>query len=106
LILSVLIALCIPAGVAQAMPVANDRTQGSLIVRAAGGCWLGWHRNPNGGCSRDRYGLFGYGIDYVAPPYYYQPGATVYYQPGATVCGGRGVYKVCNIFGYCWWVCN
>ena len=94
---SVVIALSVPVGVARAAPFASDRAKDSLIVLAADGCWLGWHRNRSGGCSRDRYGLLGYGIDYVPGPYY---------PTGPTVCGGRGVYQICNIFGYCWWVCN
>jgi len=90
-------ALGTSAVVAQAMPLVNGRAQDNLVVPVADGCWLGWHRNPSGGCSRDRYGLLGSGIEYVPGPYY---------RTGPAVCGGRGVYRVCNIFGYCWWVCN
>jgi len=85
------------AVVAQAMPFASSRAQDSLVAPVFDGCWLGWHRNRSGGCSRDRYGLFGSGIEQVPGPYY---------QTGPKICGGRGVYQVCNIFGYCWWVCN
>jgi len=67
-----------------------------MTIQVADGCWLGWHRNVNGGCSRDLYGLFGLGIDYRPGPYYPTP---------PNVCGGRGMYRVCNIFGYCWWTC-
>jgi len=97
LVLAAIAALGMSMTTAQAMPFAADRAGGTLIVPAADGCWLGWHRNPNGGCSRDRYGLFGSGIDYVPGPFY---------PAGPTVCGGRGVYRVCNIFGYCWLVCS
>ena len=53
---AVITALGISMAIAQAMPFASDQTRGSLIIQAADGCWLGWHRNANGGCSRDRYG--------------------------------------------------
>jgi len=89
----------VPTVGAQTVPFREIQTQGNLIVRIADGCWLGWHRNSNGGCSRDAYGLFGLGIEYVPPPYYY-------YRTGPAVCGGRGIYKVCNVFGYCWFTCN
>src|SRR6476646_6750323 len=91
--------LGLPTVNAQAMPFRSIQTEENVIVRIAEGCWLGWHRNANGGCSRDSFGLFGIGIDYVPPPYYY-------YRTGPAVCGGRGIYKVCNVFGYCWWECN
>jgi hypothetical protein len=94
---ALIVALGISMGATQAMPFASDPTRGSLIVPAADGCWLGWYRNPSGGCSRDRYGLFGSGIEYVPGPSY---------RLGPTVCGGRGVYRVCNVFGYCWWACS
>ena len=67
---AVIAALGISIAAARAMPFASDQTRGSLIIPAADGCWLGWHRNANGGCSRDRYGLLGSGIDYVPGPFY------------------------------------
>jgi hypothetical protein len=96
----VLASVLVPTVGAQSVPFRGIQTQGNLIVPIADGCWLGWHRNANGGCSRDTYGLFGLGVEYVPPPYHY-------YQTGlGRVCGGRGIYKVCNVFGYCWFVCN
>jgi hypothetical protein len=52
------------------------------IVRVAGGCGLGWHRGPYGGCRRNFYGYDYYGSYAYYRPYAYYPG---YY-------GGR-----------CWW---
>ena len=94
---AVITALGISMATAQAMPFASDHTRGSLIIPIADGCWLGWHRNANGGCSRDRYGLLGSGVEYVPGPFY---------PTGPAVCGGRGVFRVCNIFGYCWLTCS
>ena len=62
-------ALGISMATAQAMPFAIDRTRGNLIIPAADGCWLSWHRSANGGCSRDRYGLLGSGVEYVPGPF-------------------------------------
>ena len=70
---------------AGAYPLPNKQAQRSLIIAVADGCWLGWHRNPAGGCSRDRYGFWGSGIDYKPGPFYPTP---------PNVCGGRGVYQV------------
>ena len=95
---SVLIAAALWFAVAaQATPVARlEPAQPELTVPVADGCWLGWHRNAYGGCSRDQYGLFGIGIDAKPGPFY---------PTGPNVCRGRGMYQVCNVFGYCWWVC-
>jgi hypothetical protein len=94
--------LGISAGAAQAMPFAADRAQGSLLALVAGGCGIGWHRSPWGGCSRNAYGLFGMGFYYVPKPYY--PSGS--YYGGPVPCDGRGVHNACNIFGQCWSVCN
>jgi len=58
---------------AQAFTLPSQPTSEGEVVRVAGGCGLGWHRGPWGGC---RPNFYGYG------PYAYYPG---YY-------GGR-----------CWW---
>ena len=41
------------AGVAQAMPLAPVGPAPADIVQVAGGCGLGWHRGPYGGCLRN-----------------------------------------------------
>jgi hypothetical protein len=96
-LVSVLVAALGISANALPFPLTSEQSPYNLIVPAADGCWLGWHRNPNGGCSRDRYGLFGSGIDSVPGPYY---------PTGPNVCAGGGMYNVCNVFGYCWWVCR
>src|SRR5262245_25793300 len=90
-------AVCMSTAASQAMPFVSDRTQDGVVVPVADGCWLGWHRNANGGCSRDTYGVFGLGVEYNPGPFY---------RPGPPVCGWRGAYQVCNVFGFCWWMCN
>jgi hypothetical protein len=96
-------ALGISAATAQAMPFAAvDQTQNRLLALVAGGCGIGWHRSPYGGCSRNAYGLFGMGFYYVPKPYD-RPGNP---YGGPVPCGGRGVHNVCNTFGQCWSVCN
>jgi hypothetical protein len=89
---SVLLAAAIglSAAAAQAMPIGSNQAQGSLVVPIAGGCGIGWHRGPYGGCRRNGY--------YGAPP-----GALV--GPGPYTCGGRGQHRVCGPNG-CWMVCN
>jgi hypothetical protein len=89
----------------EAMPFAGARTHDNLVAPVAGGCGIGWHRSPYGGCQRNVYGLFGMGFYYVPhPSYYYHPPEGSY--DGREPCKGRGVHNVCNAFGQCWWVCN
>ncbi len=52
----------------QAMPFLSNQTQDSLVVPVAGGCGIGFHRGPYGGCRANGY--YG-GPVVVAPPVYY-----------------------------------
>ena len=87
----------VPTVGAQTVPFREIQTQGNLIVRIADGCWLGWHRNSNGGCSRDAYGLFGLGIEYVPPPF------TIGRAPPRAVAEVFTRYVMFS--GYCWFTC-
>jgi hypothetical protein len=49
-------AVALSAVAAQSMPLASDLSQDSLVVPVAGGCGVGWHRGPYGGCRRNYYG--------------------------------------------------
>jgi hypothetical protein len=69
-----------------------DPGQASVIIPVAGGCGVGFHRGPYGGCRRNAGG-----------PVVVVPGAVVV-APGP--CGGRGMHRVCNGLGRCWRVCN
>src|SRR5262249_57552661 len=53
---------------APAMPVGSVQTQDSLIVQVAGGCGVGFHRGPYGGCRRNGWyeGRY-WGTPVVAP---------------------------------------
>jgi hypothetical protein len=83
----------------QAMPLIPDHAPSGIITQVAGGCGLGWHRGPYGGCRRNGFG----GPIVVAPPVYY--GGPAYYQ-AAGPCGGRGQHRVCGVNGGCVMVCN
>ena len=87
---SLLIAAAIgPSAVAtQAMPLGS--TQDSLVVLVAGGCGVGFHRGPYGGCRANGY----YGGRYWGTPVRVGP------------CGGRGAHEVCGPYGNCRMVCN
>ena len=90
---------------AQAMPLAPlEQAQAGLIIPVAGGCGLGFHRGPYGGCRRNGY--YG-GMYYGAPAVVAAPGIVV--APPVVVapgpCGGRGSHRVCNPYR-CWRVCN
>jgi hypothetical protein len=87
---------------APAMPFSTNHSQGNLVAPVAGGCGIGWHRSPYGGCTRNIYGLFGMGFYYVPHPSY-RPSVS---YDGPAQCKGRGGHNVCDIFGQCWWACN
>jgi hypothetical protein len=93
---SVLIAaaVSVSATASQAMPFESNQTQDSLVVPVAGGCGVGFHRGPNGGCRPNVGG----------PAVVVAPGAVVV-APGAP-CGGRGRHRVCNGMGACRMACN
>jgi hypothetical protein len=84
----------------QAMPFRSNQTQDSLVVPVSGGCGIGFHRGPYGGCRANGY--YG-GPVVVAPPVYY--GGPGYYAPVGP-CGGRGQHRVCGVNGGCVMVCN
>lgn len=78
---------------AQAMTVAPpDRAQSSMTIKIAGGCGIGFHPGPNGGCRPNRAAVV------------VVPGAVVVEPVGP--CGGRGMHRVCNGLGRCWRACN
>jgi len=74
----------------QAMPLGSNQAQDGLVVLVAGGCGVGFHRGPYGGCRANGY----YGGRYWGTPVVVAPGAVVV-APGGP-CGGRGRHRVCN----------
>jgi hypothetical protein len=78
----------------QAMPLAPEQAPASMTIKVAGGCGIGFHRGPYGGCRPNRG-------DVVVVP-----GAAVVVAPGPGPCGGRGRHQVCGIDGRCVMVCN
>ena len=88
----------------QAMPLAPlEQAQAGLTIPVAGGCGVGFHRGPYGGCRRNGYyggvyyggAVVAPGVVVAAPPVVVAPGP----------CGGRGAHRVCNPYR-CWRVCN
>jgi hypothetical protein len=78
----------------QAMPLAPEQAPASMTIKVAGGCGIGFHRGPYGGCRPN-------GREVVVVP-----GAAVVVAPGPGPCGGRGRHRVCGIDGRCVMVCN
>jgi hypothetical protein len=103
--LNKLIALAVVLGMSasavQAMPPAPGQTgdnlvvDNNLVVKIAGGCGMGFHRGPGGGCRPNGGG----------PAVVVAPGAVIV-EPGAGPCGGMGRHRVCNADGRCAMVCN
>lgn len=89
------IGIGLSVNVAQAMPLAPDQGPSGMITKVAGGCGIGFHRGPYGGCRPNLGG----------PAVVVAPGAVVV-APGVGPCGGRGQHRTCNGFGRCWMVCN
>jgi len=91
------LALAFASAAAAAPLLAPSVDPGSLVSPAAGGCGIGFHRGPYGGCRPNRgyYGAPYGGAPYVAPyaggyaaPYYGGPGSRAFVGPrgGAIVC--------------------
>jgi hypothetical protein len=78
------------------MPLVSNQTQGSLVIQVAGGCGVGFHRGPYGGCRRNGW----YDGRYWGTPAVVAPGVVV------GPCGGRGAHEVCGPYGRCRMVCN
>ena len=88
----------------QAMPLAPlAQAQAGLTIPVAGGCGVGFHRGPYGGCRRNGY--YG-GMYYGAPAVVAAPGIVV--APPVVVapspCGGG--LASCLQPVRCWRVCN
>ena len=99
------IALGLPATALNATPLAPAHAPAGLVTQTAGGCGLGFHRGPYGGCRRNGWYNGGYWGTYGgrtwaggAPPGYPVPA-------GPLPCGGRGQHRVCGPTG-CVRVCN
>jgi len=90
---------------AQSMPLAPlQQAQANLTIPVAGGCGLGFHRGPYGGCRRNGYygGVYYGGA--VAPGVVVAPGVAV---AAPVVVAPRVVpacRRVCNAYR-CWTVC-
>jgi hypothetical protein len=83
--------LGLAAGPAAAMPVAPLTDVPSVITLTAGGCGIGFHRGPYGGC-RPNGGYYAYG--YRPYAYGYRPYAYGYGFYGRR-CWWRGGVRVC-----------
>src|SRR5499433_1894531 len=86
---------------AQSMPLAPlQQAQANLTIPVAGGCGLGFHRGPYGGCRRNGYygGVYYGGA--VAPGVVVAPGVAI----AAPVVVAPRCRRVCNPYR-CWTVC-
>jgi hypothetical protein len=53
---------------AQAFPLPSQPASApSEVLRVSGGCGLGWHRGPYGGCRPNGYGYYGPYAGYAYP---------------------------------------
>jgi len=82
-------ALVLPVHGAQAFPFGGQRLYPGLIVPVADGCGINRYRDAHGVCRR-KYILGGH------------------MRKGSAfdTCGGKHSHRQCNIFGYCWTVCD
>ncbi len=80
----------------QAMPLGSGYHD-SLVVPVAGGCGLGFHRGPLGGCRVNGW---------YEGRYWGTPGPVIVAPRVVGSCGGRGAHEVCGPYGRCRMVCN
>jgi hypothetical protein len=62
------ITIMMAGSAAQAFTLPSAPAAQENVVRVAGGCGLGWHRGPWGGCRPNRYGYYR-PYAYLAPTY-------------------------------------
>ena len=79
------------------MPFGSSQPQESLVVQVAGGCGIGFHRGPYGGCRRNGY----YGGVYYGAPAPVVAAPVVVVPPVVVAPACR---RVCNPYR-CWRVC-
>ena len=72
---------------AHAMPFPSLADQvPSAITLTAGGCGLGFHRGPYGGCRPNGGGAYAYGYHPYAHPYHGYYGRRCWWRGGVRVC--------------------
>jgi hypothetical protein len=115
LLVTVLALLGSVAGVTAAPIMPLHPAPAGLIVPVGGGCGIGVHRGPYGGCDviygghhHARYRAYsrGYHDGYRAgyeDGYYDGSGGALIVDQGA--CSGRRMYPVCDGYGTCWTAC-
>jgi hypothetical protein len=95
---------------AQAMPF--HPAHAGFTTPVASGCGIGVHRGPYDGCAPIYGGYYrsyyrgyyrGY-YDGYYDGYHHGPGRSLMVDQGA--CSGRGMYRVCNVYGECRAACN
>ena len=98
--------VCVSA--ADAMPFHTAPTASIILVGS--GCGIGVNRGPYDGCDAIYWGQprnnfysyrsFEHGYE---NGYYYGPRRSLLVDQGQ--CSGRGIYRVCNVYGTCWAHC-
>jgi hypothetical protein len=89
---SAIVLLGLAAGPVQAMPIAPLSGAAPDITLVAGGCGVGFHRGPYGGCVRN-----GAAVVVGAPAaVVVAPGARVYHMYNGRRCWWRGGVRVCD----------
>ncbi|MFZ1197076.1 MAG: hypothetical protein WAN49_16820 [Pseudolabrys sp.] len=83
----------------QALPLGGNRAQDGLVVLVAGGCGVGFHRGPYGGCRANGY----YGGRYWGTPVVVAPGSSGgswrtmrWTRPASCLQRHGGCWMVCN----------
>jgi hypothetical protein len=112
LLLAIITLLSFSVGVAGALAMPFRVASVELTIPISSGCGIGVHRGPYGGCNviyggdyRAHYHAYSHGYyDGYRDGYYDGSGRRRMVDQGA--CSGRHMYRVCNIYGTCWAVCN
>jgi len=85
---SIAVALGCSAITIQAMPLSTNANRNDLVVTVADGCGFNKYRDARGIC-RPKFVIERYRK------------RSLYGE-----CGGINSYRVCNLFGQCWMVCD
>jgi hypothetical protein len=73
------VACTLPSFVSAGPPSLGGHDDGTAITLIAGGCGIGWHRGPYGGCRRNGTGA------YVPPPGFSGPPGAALAEPSSAL---------------------
>jgi hypothetical protein len=90
--------------VAAAQAMSFHPVHAGFVIPVGSGCGIGVYRGPYDRCDPIYGGYYSSYYRGYYDGYYHSPGRSRLVDQGA--CSGRRLYRVCNVYGECWAVCD